>query len=107
VTAPTGRVYPAKVTQRDLTLHRQAAAALTLSNWRDIEGATEVLKDLRHRIACAERYEEMRAKRLSAIEKLIVINDLRRCVMDAASDGRVEGAAALARALVRITRDPA
>lgn len=107
MTRRSERVYPVRVPQRDLHLHRQAAAALGLSNWRDIEGATEVLKDLRHRIACAERWEETRAKRLTETERLIIVHDYRRCVVDAMADGRPEGAAALARALVRITRDPA
>lgn len=107
MTRRSERVYPVRVPQRDLHLHRQAAAALGLSNWRDIEGATEVLKDLRHRIACAERWEETRTKRLTDYEKWITVCGLRRTLMDAMNDGAIEDARCLARSLVRITRDPA
>ena len=105
MTAPTGRVYPVKVTQRDLALHRRSVDALTTTT--PPESLRAVVTDLRHRIACAERWEETRTKRLTDYEKWITTTGLRRTLIDAMNDGRDFDAAALARSLVRITRDPA
>lgn len=107
MTAPSGRIYPVKVTQRDLALHRLSVAALESTNRPDLGGVCAVLKDLRHRIACAERWEETRAKRLTDAEKTLTANVLRDEVEEEIRAGEVDVARALARALVRITRDPA
>ncbi len=107
MTAPTGRVYPAKVTQRDLALHRLSVAALESTNRPDLGGVCAVLKDLRHRIACAERWEEMRAKRLTERELVSVTSSLVAAILAAADEGDAAGARANARALVRLTRQSA
>lgn len=107
MTAPTGRVYPAKVTQRDLALHRLSVAALESTNRPDLAGVFAVLKELRHRIACAERFEEMRAKRLTPEETRAVMATLNAGTCAAIDDGDAPSARANARALVRVTRPPA
>lgn len=105
MTAPTGRVYPAKVTQRDLTLHRRAVEALTTTTTP--EALRAVVTDIRHRIACAERWEETRTKRLSDFDRRVTSGALLRTIGDAHRDGRAEDVRSLARSLVRITRPPA
>jgi len=105
VTAPTGRVYPVKVTQRDLALHRRAVEALTTTTTPDSIRA--VVTDLRHRIACAERWEEMRTKRFGPPEMLTVKSVLLGATCEAMIHGNAERARAAARVLVRVTRPPA
>lgn len=107
MTAPTGRVYPAKVTQRDLHLHRLSVAALESTNRSDLAGVFAVLKELRHRIACAERWEEMRTKRFGPAEVLTAKSVLLGATCEAMIHGNAERARAAARVLVRVTRPPA
>jgi hypothetical protein len=105
LTAPTGRVYPVKVTQRDLALHRRSVDALTTTTAP--ESLRAVVTDLRHRIACAERWEEMRAKRFGPPEMLTVKSVLFGATCEAMIHGNAERARAAARVLVRVTRPPA
>jgi len=105
LTAPTGRVYPAKVTQRDLALHRRSVEALTTTTTP--ESLRAVVTDIRHRIACAERFEEMRAKRFPPPEMMTVKSVLLGATCEAMIHGNAERARAAARVLVRVTRPPA
>lgn len=107
MTAPTGRVYPVKVLKRDLDLHRFSLAALNVVNRPDLSIVESTRAALSHRIACAERWEETRTKRLSDFDRRVTSLAILRTIGDAHRDGRAEDVRSLARSLVRITRDPA
>lgn len=98
MTAPSGRVYPVKVTKRDLELHRLSLTALEGGN---VESA---LAALRHRIACAERFEDAKAKPLTLTQKEVTSAAVRSALAGFLYTGDPIGAAGAARCLVRISR---
>ena len=98
MTAPSGRIYPVKVTKRDLELHRLSLAAL------DGGDTLAVRTALRHRIACAERFEEAKAKPLTPMQKDVAAAAVRGALAGFLYTGDSVGAAGAARCLVRISR---
>lgn len=105
MTAPSGRVYPVKVPKRDLELHRLSLAALNAVPRTDLAIVENTRTALKHRIACAERWEEARAKRLSWQEVFIAREALLGGVVGAWLVGNADRARVTARVLVRVTRD--
>lgn len=95
------RVYPARIAARERKLLAAALAALSVPVRQDSE---EVRRAISHRLACADRYDEMREKRLSGSEREIVCAALRTTVAKCVKRMDAESARANARALVRLTR---
>lgn len=104
MTAPTGRVYPVKVTKRDLELHRFSLAALNAVNRPDLSIVESTRTALRHRIACAERFEETRERPVTKDEALASRAIVLAAVRNAVRRGAAEIARANSRILVRVTR---
>lgn len=97
MTAP--RVYPAKIAARERKLLGDALAMLhTHGDENDLTRA------IAHRLACAQRYDEMRERRLSADERDAVTVALLAGVRFSVEIHDPERAKANARALVRLTR---
>ena len=95
------RVYPARIAARERKLLAAALAALSVPVRQDSE---EVRRAISHRLACADRYDEMRERRLSADERDAVTVALLAGVRFSVEIHDPERARANARALVRLTR---
>lgn len=104
MTAPTGRVYPVKVTKRDLELHRFSLAALSAVNRPDLSIVESTRTALRHRIACAERFEEAKTKPFTVGEKDACLAILRGALAGFIYGGAAESATTCARSIVRVSR---
>ena len=101
------RVYPVRVQARDLALHRLSLATLTAVNdaWPGSRSVEETMAALHYRIACAERWEAMREKRLTGEEADVLRAMTLGFIRGAMIAGDAVRAGASARALVRLTRD--
>ena len=101
------RVYPVRVQARDLALHRLSLATLTAVNdtWPGSRAVEDAMAALRYRIACAERWGEMKEKRLTAQEVDVTRAVLLGAVSGAVLGGEPQRACSAARVLVRLTRD--
>ena len=94
MTAP--RVYPAKIAARERRLLADALAAIT--------AGSDLARAIAHRLACAQRYDEMRERRLTTAERSAAAASLLDGVLRAIDAGDPERARANARALVRLMR---
>lgn len=97
MTAP--RVYPAKIAARERKLLGDALAMLHAHGDED-----DLTRAIAHRLACADRYDEMRERRLSADERDAVTVALLAGVRFSVEIHDPERAKANARALVQLTR---
>lgn len=100
------RVYPVRVQSRDLALHRLSLATLTAVNdtWPGSRAVEEMISALGYRIACAERWEAMKEKRLTDEQTDILRHVLLGAVVGGTLAGDAARASAAARSLVRATR---
>lgn len=97
MTAP--RVYPAKIAARERKLLGDALAMLHAHG--DENDLTRVIA---HRLACAQRYDEMREKRLTERERFNARVTLKGAILTFVNTGESERARDAARALVRLMR---
>lgn len=97
MTAP--RVYPAKIAARERKLLGDALAALLARGDED-----DLTRAIAHRLACAQRYDEMRERRLSPHEKEAAASSLLDGIARAIEANDAERARANARAIVRLMR---
>ena len=93
------RVYPARIAARERKLLAAALARLV-----ELGGQDDLTRAISHRLACADRYDEMRERRLSADERDAVTVALLAGVRFSVEIHDPERARANARALVRLTR---
>lgn len=99
MTAP--RIYPARLAPRERKLLGDALAVLSVPVRQESE---EVRRAISHRLACAQRYDEMRERRLSPHEKGAAASSLLDGIARAIEATDAERARATARALVRLMR---
>lgn len=97
MTAP--RVYPAKIASRERKLLSDALAALLAHG-----DENDLTRAIAHRLACAQRYDEMRERRLSPHEKEAAASSLLDGIARAIEANDAERARANARAIVRLMR---
>lgn len=93
------RVYPARIAARERKLLAAALARLV-----ELGGQDDLTRAISHRLACADRYDEMQERRLGGSEREIVCAALRTTVAKCVKRMDAESARANARALVRLTR---
>lgn len=93
------RVYPAKIAARERKLLGDALAALLAHG-----DENDLTRAIAHRLACAQRYDEMRERRLSPHEKEAAASSLLDGIARAIEANDAERARANARALVRLMR---
>lgn len=97
MTAP--RVYPAKIAARERRLLGDALVML-----RAHGDENDLTRAISHRLACAQRYDEMRERRLSPREREAAASSLLDGITRAIEATDAERARATARALVRLMR---
>lgn len=97
MTAP--RVYPAKIAARERKLLGDALAMLHAHG-----DENDLTRAIAHRLACAQRYDEMRERRLSPHEKEAAASSLLDGIARAIEANGAERARANARAIVRLMR---
>lgn len=93
------RVYPARIAARERKLLAAALARLV-----ELGGQDDLTRAISHRLACADRYDEMRERRLSPHEKEAAASSLLDGIARAIEANDAERARANARALVRLMR---
>ena len=93
------RVYPAKIAARERKLLGDALAKLRAYGDED-----DLTRAISHRLACAQRYDEMRERRLAPREMEAAASSLLDGISRAIEADDAERARANARALVRLTR---
>ena len=93
------RVYPAKIAARERKLLGDALAALLARGDED-----DLTRAIAHRLACAQRYDEMRERRLSPREREAAASSILDGIARAIEANDAERARANARALVRLMR---
>lgn len=98
------RVYPAKLAKRERDLLAMAADTIETLERAGNERAVAVVNLIRHRLACAARFDEMREKRLTEYERLVTSHAMCMTLRVHVEDGNAEEARAVTRALVRLMR---